>query len=213
MKKSNNAGARLGIDVEPIVKALRRGSKIKAVAKRFHVSSSTVYELARRYSIPLRYKPLHQAGVDEAVRRLHAGEKHADIAKAVGTSRSTVARIAIKVGVRRLTDSGALPQYAMELAYTEGKETCAAIARRLGCSADLVGRILRRRGINTSGWGIKATDSEILECVRAGMTPVATARKFGLYPSGDWYDRFRRIAAGKPKYSAQRQAQLQEQTA
>jgi len=192
------AGTRLGLDIARIVYALRRGSKIANIAKSNGCSISTVIEIRNEQGVPLRRPRLSQATINDIVARLKAGEKHQDIAKAVGTSDASVARIAIKVGLRRLCDTGTLPQHAMEMAFRTGR-SCKSIARELGCSDDTVRKILKRRGVDVSQWGVKATDQQVRACQLAGMTAAAAARKLGLKTAGDWYRRWRRIAAGIPK--------------
>jgi methylphosphotriester-DNA--protein-cysteine methyltransferase len=86
----------------------------------------------------------------------------------------------------------------MEMAFRTGR-SCKSIARELGCSDDTVRKILKRRGVDVSQWGVKATDQQVRACQLAGMTAAAAARKLGLKTAGDWYRRWRRIAAGIPK--------------
>jgi hypothetical protein len=193
-----SAGTRLGLDIARIVYALRRGSKIANIAKSNGCSITTILEIRREQGIPLRHPRMSQETINDIVARLKAGEKHLDIAKAVGTSDASVARIAIKVGLRRLCDTGTLPHHAMEMAFRTGR-SCKSIARELKCSDDTVRKILKRRGVDVSQWGIKATDQQVRACQLAGMTAAAAARHLGTQPAGDWYARWKRIAAGIPK--------------
>jgi len=192
------AGTRIGLDIDRITYALRRGTKISSIAKNNGCSVSTIIEIRNEHGIPLRRPRLTQATIDDIVNRLKAGEKHAAIAAAVGTTDASVARIAIKVGLRRLCDTGKLPQHAMEMAFRTGR-SCKSIARELGCSDDTVRKILKRRGVDVSQWGVKATDQQVRACQLAGMTPAEGARHLGTKDAGDWYRRWRRIAAGIPK--------------
>ena len=192
------AGTRMGLDIDRITYALRRGTKISNIAHNNGCSVSTIIEIRNEHGIPLRRPRLSQATINDIVARLKRGELHQDIAKAVGTSDASVARIAIKVGLRRLTNTGTLPHHAIEMAFRTGR-SCKSIAAELGCSDDTVRKLLKRRGVDVSQWGIKATDQQVRACQLAGMTAAAAARKLGLKTAGDWYKRWRRIAAGIPK--------------
>ena len=192
------AGTRLGLDIARIVYALKRGSAIKNIARNNGCSISTVIEIRNEQGVPLRRPRLTREVINAIVDRLKAGEKHKDIAAAVGTTDKSVARIACKVGIRRMADTGRLPHHAMEMAFRTGR-SCKSIARELGCSDDTVRKILKRRGVDVSQWGVKATDQQVRACQLAGMTAAAAARKLGLKTAGDWYRRWRRIAAGIPK--------------
>lgn len=193
-----NAGTRLALDVPSIVGSLKRGTHLAKIAKRHGCHVSTIIEIRNEAGIPLRRPRLTQKQINEVVRRLKAGELHRVIAEAVGTTDKSVARIASKVGVRRLMDVRKLPLHAMEVAHGLGK-SCREIADELGCSDDTVRKILKRRGVDISQWGVKATDQQVRACQLAGMTPAEGARHLGTKDAGDWYRRWRRIAAGIPK--------------
>jgi hypothetical protein len=192
------AGSRLGLDIARITYALRRGSKIANIAKSNGCSITTILEIRKEQGIPLRHPRMSQETINDIVARLKAGEKHLDIAKAVGATRSAVGRIAMKVGLRRLTDTSKLPHHAIEEAFKLGR-SCRSIAAELGCHDETISRILKWRGVDVSEWGVKATDRQVRACQLAGMTPAAAARHLGVKPAGFWYARWKRIAAGIPK--------------
>lgn len=192
------AGSRVGLDEAAVLKALKRGTALEKIAENHRCSLTVIIEFRNEHGVQLRRPRMSQEQVNECVRRLKAGEKHEAIAEAVGTSRSAVARLAIKVGLRRLTQTGTLPHHAMEMAYKLGK-SCEQIAAEVGCSADTVSRILKSRGVDVSIWGRKVDDLQVRACQLAGMTANAAALKLGLKPAGAWYRRWKRIAAGIPK--------------
>lgn len=195
---AKKAGAKMTLYVPVILEELLRGERLEDIARDNRCSVSTIIGIRANYNIPLRYPRLSQATINDIVERCKAGEQYASIAEAVGSTYSAVARIAIKVGLRRLTNTGMLPHHAIEEAYKLGR-SCNSMAKELGCSDDTVRKILKRRGVDVSQWGVKATDQQVRACQLAGMTAAAAARKLGLKTAGDWYRRWRRIAAGIPK--------------
>jgi len=130
-------------------------------------------------------RPCHQPMTidDEALKRAYnEGKTIKQLAEMFGYSGSALGARALKLGCkRRLFDSTRLPIRSILMAYTEHNMTRTAIAKKVGCAATTIGRVLRQHGILPKR-GIRAPDlvEHCVRLVRSGLSCVEAGKRLGL---------------------------------
>lgn len=190
MNSYKNPGSRLGLNLDRIEAALRRGESIKKICKRYKCQQATIYRIARARGVPPRYRRFTGEEFKAVVAALKAGKLHREIVAELGVKPSMVESAARKAGLRR-NPRKELPVYAMERAYELG-QSCEQIGEALGISPESVRTALRKRGHDTTEWGRCARLDQLRDCVRAKMNGLQAAKKFGAKPTGCWYRRWRK---------------------
>ena len=186
--KYKNPGSRLGLDLDKIEAALRRGDCIKAICKKHKCQQATIYRIARVRGVPPRYRRFTADEFKAVVAALKAGKLHRDIVAELGVKPSMVESAARKAGLRR-NPRIELPVYAMERAYELG-QSCEKIGEAMGISPCTVRDALRKRGHEPKEWGPRARMDQLRACVLEKLNGLQAAKRFGAKASGCWYRRW-----------------------